>query len=220
MAYILFPIISNNCQSGCGNRTHVRSATGIQDAITPTRTRTIPKPAAVCIRYDSPTASRRSFATTVRNNRTAVAITDKVYVKHHRRIGDQLGTSIPRGAFSGATLDLLFTGEVDKLDDAARDRVLDFAEDFLDCNCDTNPYCGHPERKFVRYLLEQRAGGLSPEAIVDAMDADYGLYAYPGDVLSFLDDAVRTLEAAISLAEVEGNEGALTELRSARDALV
>jgi hypothetical protein len=42
-----------------------------------------------------------------------VAITDKIYVKNHRRIGDQHRTSIPRGAFSGATLDLLFAGEVD-----------------------------------------------------------------------------------------------------------
>ncbi|MFB6353901.1 MAG: DUF5814 domain-containing protein [Halobacteriales archaeon] len=149
-----------------------------------------------------------------------MAITDKVYVKRHRQLGDQLGTSIPRGAFSGATLDLLFTGDVDKLDDASRDRALAFAEDFLDCDCDSNPYCGHPERKFVRYLLEQRAAGLSPEAIVEAMDADYGLYAYPGDVLSFLDDAVRTLEAAASLAEVEGHEAALRALRQSRDELL
>ena len=149
-----------------------------------------------------------------------MAITDKVYVKDHRRLGDQLGTSIPRGAFSGATLDLLFTGEVDKLDDVARERALDFAADFLDCACDSNPYCGHPERKFVRYLLELRAEGLDPEAIVDAMGADYGLYAYPGDVLGFLDDAVRTLEAAISLAEVEGAAAELEGLEAARDALV
>jgi superfamily II helicase len=149
-----------------------------------------------------------------------VAITDRVYVKHHRRIGDQLGTSIPRGAFSGATLDLLLTGEVDKLDEGAREHVLDFAEDFLDCDCDSNPYCGHPERKFVRYLLEQRATGLSPEAIVDSMDAEYGLYAYPGDLLSFLDDAVRTLEAAASLADVENHDESLRELEAARDELL
>lgn len=149
-----------------------------------------------------------------------MAITDKVYVKHHRRLGDQLGTSIPRGAFSGATLDLLFTGEVDKLDDGTRERVLDFAEEFLGCSCDSNPYCGHPERKFVRYLLDQRAAGLSPEAIVDTMDADYGLYAYPGDVLGFLDDAVRTLEAAASLADVEGDDESLAALNAARDELL
>jgi len=37
------------------------------------------------------------------------------------------------------------------------------------------------------------------------MSDDYMLYAYPGDVLSFLDQSVRTLEAVESLAEVEGD---------------
>jgi superfamily II helicase len=145
-----------------------------------------------------------------------VAITDKIYVKNHRQLASQLETSIPKGAFKGATLDLLYSGDgLAKLDDATRDRVLAFAEDFLDCDCDTNPYCGHPERKFVVYLLELRAQGLGPDAIVDVMSDDYLLYAYPGDVLSFLDDAVRTLEAVESLADVEGN----TEMRDrAREA--
>jgi len=148
-----------------------------------------------------------------------VAINDKVYVEHHRQIGAQLETRIPRGAFSGATLDLLYGGEFDKLDDSFRDHVVAFVEDFLDCDCDSNPYCGHPERKFLRYLLELRAEGFGPEAIVDQMGADYGLYAYPGDVLSFLDDAVRTLDAAESLAEVEGAEDALRQIREARNDL-
>jgi superfamily II helicase len=138
-----------------------------------------------------------------------VAITDKIYVKNHRQLASQLETSIPKGAFKGATLDLLFQGEgLEKLDEASRERVLEFAQDFLDCGCDTNPYCGHPERKFMRYLLELRAGGLGPEAIVDVMSDDYMVYAYPGDVLSFLDDSVRTLEAIEALAGVDGNDEA------------
>ncbi|MFB6142540.1 MAG: DUF5814 domain-containing protein [Halorientalis sp.] len=135
-----------------------------------------------------------------------MAITDKIYVKNHRQLASQLETNLPRGAFSGATLDLLFQGEnLAKLDDTTRDRVLDFAEDFLDCDCEANPHCGHPEEKFVRYLLELRAGGLGPDAIVDVMGDDYMLYAYPGDVLSFLDQSVRTLEAVETLAEVDGH---------------
>ena len=135
-----------------------------------------------------------------------MAITDKIYVKNHRQISSQLDASIPKGAFKGATLDVLFTGEgLTQLDEATRDRVLDFAEDFLDCDCDDNPYCGHPERKFIRYLLDLRAQGLGPGDIVDVMSDDYMLYAYPGDVLSFLDQSVRTLEAVESLAEVEGD---------------
>jgi superfamily II helicase len=136
-----------------------------------------------------------------------VAITDKIYVKNHRQISSQLETNIPKGAFKGATLDLLFTGDgLAKLDEATRERALDFAEDFLDCSCQNNPYCGHPERKFVRYLLELRAQGLGPDAIVDVMGDDYMLYAYSGDVLSFLDQSVRTLEAVESLASVDGEE--------------
>lgn len=148
-----------------------------------------------------------------------MAITDKIYVKNHHQIASQLERSIPRSAFAGATLDLLFRGDgLEKLDEATRDRVLDFAQDFLDCECQDNPYCGCPERKFVAYLLELRAGGLGPEAIVDVMSDDYMVYAYPGDVRSFLDDAIRTLEAAEGLARVDGADEQAEEIaRVARD---
>jgi superfamily II helicase len=135
-----------------------------------------------------------------------VAITDKIYVKNHRQIGSQLETNIPKGAFKGATLDMLFQGEnLAQLDDTTQERVLDFAEDFLDCGCQSNPYCGCPERKFMRYLLRLREQGLGPEAIVDVMTDDYMVYAYSGDVLSFLDNSVRTLEAVEELASVDGD---------------
>lgn len=150
-----------------------------------------------------------------------MAITDKIYVKNHRQIGAQLDTNIPRGAFNGATLDLLYQGEgLAELNSATRDRVLAFAEDFLDCGCETNPYCGHPEEKFIRYVLESRAAGLGPGAIVDQMESDYMIYAYEGDILSFLDSAARTLEAVESVARVEGNETMATGARERRQDIV
>jgi superfamily II helicase len=146
-----------------------------------------------------------------------VAITDKIYVKNHRQLASQLDTSFPKSAFSGATLDILFSGDgIAKLDDASRDRVLEFAEDFLDCDCQSNPHCGCPERKFIAYLLELRAQGLGPDAIVDVMGDDYMVYAYPGDVLSFLDSGVRTLEAAEQPADVDGRDDAEAEIRRKR----
>jgi len=149
-----------------------------------------------------------------------VAITDKIYVKNHRQIGSQLETNIPKGAFKGATLDMLFQGEnLAQLDDTTQERVLDFAEDFLDCNCQSNPYCGCAERKFMRYLLDLREQGMGPEAIVDVMSDDYMVYAYPGDVLSFLDNSVRTLEAVEELAAVEGDDEAESEAREKKRAL-
>jgi len=149
-----------------------------------------------------------------------VAVTDKIYVKNHQQLSSQLERSIPRGAFSGATMDLLFTGDgIEKLDEATREKVLDFAEDFLDCDCDNNPYCGHPERKFITYLLELRAEGMGPDAIVDTMTAEYMVYAYSGDILSFLDQAIRRLEAVESLADVEGDQEMARKARDAKQAL-
>src|SRR6056297_292498 len=130
-------------------------------------------------------------------------------------------TSFPKGAFNGATMDILYQGSgLAELDDATRDRILDFAEDFLDCDCEANPHCGCPERKFTRYLLELREQGLGPDAVVDVMGDDYMLYAYPGDILSFLDSSVRTLEAAETLADVDGQDDAAREVRALKQGLV
>jgi superfamily II helicase len=149
-----------------------------------------------------------------------VAITDKIYLKNHRQIVSQLDTSIPKGAFKGATIELLYSGEgLSKVDDATRDRLLDFATDFLDCEDEDQLYTGYPERQFVRYLLELREQGMGPDDIVHVMGDDYMLYAYPGDVLSFLDQAVRTLEAAETLAEVDGNRRAAQRVGDLKRAL-
>ncbi|MFB6111530.1 MAG: DUF5814 domain-containing protein [Halobacteriaceae archaeon] len=150
-----------------------------------------------------------------------MALTDKIYVKNHRQIGSQLDVRLPKGAFNGATLDLLYQGEgLADLDSATRERVLAFAEDFLNCGCENNPYCGHPERKFLRYVLECRAEGLGPEAIVDRMTAEYMVYAYPGDILSFLDDAARTLDAIEALGEVANAAGPVETTRQRRRDIV
>lgn len=110
-------------------------------------------------------------------------------------------------------MDVLYSGEgLSKLDDATRERLLDFATDFLDCETEEELYTGYPERAFIRYLLSLREQGLGPDAIVDVMGDDYMLYAYPGDILSFLDDSVRTLEAIEDLAHVDGNEKAQREV--------
>jgi superfamily II helicase len=149
-----------------------------------------------------------------------VAITDKIYLKNHREIVSQLDVNIPKGAFKGATMDVLYSGEgLSKVDSATRDRLLDFAKDFLDPENPDDLYTGYPERQFVQYLLELRAQGLGPEAIVDVMGDEYMVYAYPGDVLSFLDDAVRTLEAVETLSDVEGDQEMARKAREARQAL-
>ncbi|AWB27998.1 DUF5814 domain-containing protein [Halococcoides cellulosivorans] len=150
-----------------------------------------------------------------------MAITDRIQLKNHRQIQSQLETSIPKRAFAGATLDAFYAREgLAEVDDATRDRLEAFAEDFLVCDCEGAPHCGCGERAFVEYLLDLRASGLGPDAIVDVMEDDYMLTAYSGDVLGFLDESVRTLEAVSALADVDGRDEVADAARSRRDDLV
>lgn len=146
-----------------------------------------------------------------------MAFTDKVYLRYHRQLISQLDVRIPRRAFAGSTLDVIFEGDgLAELDDATREPILAFAEEFLDCGCDGAPFCGHPERGFVQYVLELRADGFDPATIVEIMESEYALTAYPADVLTFLDEAARRLEAVESLAAVEGRPDQQDAVQDAR----
>jgi superfamily II helicase len=150
-----------------------------------------------------------------------VAITDRVYVKNARRLSSQMDRNMPRNVFSGAALDILYnTDEVEKVDSATRDQLLGFVTDFMNCDCDDAPYCGCPERKFVRYLIDLRREGASPSRIVETLEAEYGLYAYEGDVLGFLDTSVRSLEAVEEVADTLAEYEARDEARRVRDEVV
>lgn len=150
-----------------------------------------------------------------------MAITDRVYIKNARRLSSRMDRNMPRNVFSGAALDILYnTDEVEKVDAATRDQLIDFITDFLDCDCDDAPYCGCPERKFVRYLIELRREGMSPSRIVESLEAEYGLYAYEGDVLDFLDSSVRSLEAIEEVADTLAEYETRDEARRVRDEVV
>ncbi len=149
-----------------------------------------------------------------------MSLTEKVYLVDHHRIGRQLGRSIPRAAFAGATLDHLYTGQqLDGLEPAIHDRVIAFNQDFLDCDCQSNPYCGHAAEKFARWVLGERLDGRAPDEIIDAMRDAYGVYVYHGDLVNFLDDAIRLLDALTDLAAVEGAEDYAEEVASVRRGL-
>lgn len=149
-----------------------------------------------------------------------MSLTEKVYVVDHHRIGRQIGRSIPRAAFAGATLDHLYTGEsLENLDPTDHDRIVAFNRDFLDCDCRSNPYCGHPQEKFARWILDERLDGRAPDEIIDAMRDAYGVYVYRGDLLSFLDDGIRRLEALADLGAVEGAKSYAEQVKTTRRGL-
>jgi helicase len=67
-----------------------------------------------------------------------------------------------------------------------------------------SPYCGCPQKNSSIAILELRAEGLDPGEIIEEFSRRYGIYAYQGDLINYLDQAVRNLEAIEALSRVLG----------------
>lgn len=148
---------------------------------------------------------------------TGLGTMDAVFFKHPSQLSDALGTDIPARIF-GAGLDIVFSAEgLSKLRDNLRRIMLDFARDFMACRCKDSPYCGCAERKFSARVVELCAKGLSPEGIIAELTKQYGVYAYAGDVLNYLDQAARDLEAVELIAGLYGKKELSRKSRELRE---
>jgi len=145
---------------------------------------------------------------------------DGVYFKYASRIAAALDVHLPSRVFQGASLDILFEGEnIGKLDIDLREQIFAFASDFLTCSCRDSPYCGCPERKFSEKILRIRAEGYDPVGIVRKIENLYGITAYPGDVLGYLDNAVRNLDAVEMIAKAYSKKEIATSARRLKEQL-
>lgn len=128
---------------------------------------------------------------------------DGVYFKHATQISTALDINIPSRVFQGASLDIIFEGDnISKLDQNIQDQLFEFAAAFLTCKCKSSPYCGCAERRFSSKIVEIRMEGYDPAGIVHKMEDLYGVTAYPGDILGYLDNVVRNLDAVEKVARV------------------
>ncbi|MGZ4901924.1 MAG: DUF5814 domain-containing protein [Halobacteriota archaeon] len=127
-----------------------------------------------------------------------------VYLNNVQRYARALGVNLSPNVFSGGNLEMLFSGsgdELTRLDQKELDSILAFSVTFVTCRCESSPFCGCPERNFSRWLIDQRLEGLEPEAIVDHM-VTFGVHAYAGDVINYLDQVVRIMESIEAIAKI------------------
>jgi helicase len=128
---------------------------------------------------------------------------DRAFFVGADRIAATLNVRLPSRVFQGAAMEMALSGEsLGKLDNNTKQKLMNFATDFLTCNCKDTPYCGCPERKFSKGLLQMRCDGASPAEIIETMTARYGVFAYLGDVIEYLEAAARHLEAIVKIAGV------------------
>ena len=158
----------------------------------------------------------------VLNNRAPLNIVtdletlDAVYFSHAARLGEALGTHIPTRVF-GAGLDMVFSADgLSRLPENLQRIMLDFATEFLACSCRDAPYCGCPEKKFSARVIELCAEGRSVESVTGELTKSYGVYSYGGDLLNYLDGAVRALEAVELIAGVFGKADVRDKARELR----
>ncbi|HEY9245952.1 MAG TPA: DUF5814 domain-containing protein, partial [Candidatus Methanoperedens sp.] len=66
-------------------------------------------------------------------------------------------------------------------------------------------------------ILELCAEGLSPEGIISEISKQYGIYTYAGDMLNYLDQAARALEAVELIAAIYGKKDLSIKARILRE---
>ncbi len=129
-------------------------------------------------------------------------------------LSTSFNANLPTRIFQG--IDLLFSS-FKRLDQKMQEKLTRFARDFLTCKCKENPYCGCPEKLFSQHLIELRAQGLGLEQINQEINRDYGVYAYPSDLLSYLEQTARNLEAVEEIAAILKKQETAEAAKSLRE---
>ena len=136
---------------------------------------------------------------------------EALYLKFAERISTKLRMQISQRVLHGSFLDLLGSSDLNDLERKIQKYCLDFARDFLRCTCKESPYCGCAQKNISLRILELRAEGKSPDEIIEDFSDRYGMYAYQGDLINWLDQMVRYLEAIGTVARVLGKTEAAKE---------
>lgn len=119
------------------------------------------------------------------------------------RLSSALKTNVSSRLFADSTRDIITTGDViAKIDPQYTDKLISLQIDFLSCNCQEKPFCNCLEVNISDKIIRQRLHGWDPNHISKYFMTNYDVHIYPGDIFSWLDQVIRTLEAIsrISLA--------------------
>lgn len=140
-----------------------------------------------------------------------------LYLKAADRISMTLRMQVSSRALHGSVMDLVNSEDLTRLDPKLREELMNLAKDFTRCGCPDSPYCSCPERKASLKILELRAEGMSPSRIIQEFTDKYGIYAYTGDLINYLDTVVRRLEAIEEMARVLGKKETAKEAKRLRE---
>jgi helicase len=79
-----------------------------------------------------------------------------------------------------------------------------WTNEFFNCGCRDYPECDHGHVALGRWIVNTRKKGLNPTGISMELHKKFELWAYPGDILSWLDTLIHNLQAVKRIAAVAG----------------
>ena len=130
----------------------------------------------------------------------------------NRRLSKVLKINLSSRLFADSTLDILSSGDViSKLEANLRDPIINMQIDFFSCKCKDRPFCNCFQNEFSRQVLKERMMKKDPVDISKKFMRNYQIHTYAGDIFSWLDSVIRTLEAIRRIAKAFKNHKVANE---------
>ncbi|MEN6292430.1 MAG: DUF5814 domain-containing protein, partial [Methanobacterium sp.] len=125
----------------------------------------------------------------------------------NRRLGKALNINLSARLFADSTLDILSSGEtLSKLEPSLQDALINMQIEFMSCKCQDRPFCNCFQEELSRRILKQRMLHKDPVDISKKLLKKYQIHSYAGDIFSWLDSVIRTLEAIRRIANAFKNQ--------------
>ncbi len=83
--------------------------------------------------------------------------------------------------------------------------------EFMSCKCKDRPFCKCFQEELSRRILKQRIIKKDPVDISKKLLKKYQIHSYAGDIFSWLDSVIRTLEAIRRIANAFKNQKVANE---------
>lgn len=124
----------------------------------------------------------------------------------NRRLTKVLKINLSSRLFADSTLDILSSADmISKLEANLRDPLINMQIDFFSCKCKDRPFCKCFQTEFSRKILKERIIKKDPVDISKRFMGNYQIHIYAGDIFSWLDSVIRTLESIRRIAKAFNN---------------
>lgn len=111
------------------------------------------------------------------------------------RLSSTMNIKTGSNVFSQNTRKIIEEGRyINRLGQRYENKLINIIRDLMTCDC-SSPYCHCFEEKISKHIINRRFQGWDPKNISNEFKREYELVIYSGDIYSYLNQVVMTLEA-------------------------